>query len=121
MREKNFPFSSCTLKKWKKTSYLFPAFWKNGKTHSSSSKWENCEKRWEKYFRYEEGLSLAKQIRAADYLECSALNKIGVREVFEAASKAAIDYKEWDSYITYIIHVYKNKRRPQDLNHQPIT
>ena len=46
------------------------------------------------YSRYEEGLSLAKQIRAAAYLECSALNKIGVREVFEAASKAAIDYKE---------------------------
>jgi len=42
---------------------------------------------------YEEGLSLAKQIRASAYLECSALNKLGVREVFEAASKAAIDYK----------------------------
>jgi len=42
---------------------------------------------------FEEGKSLAAQIGASAYLECSALNKIGIREVFEASSKAAMNYK----------------------------
>ena len=45
-------------------------------------------------FSFEEGKSLAAQIGASAYLECSALNKIGIREVFEASSKAAMNYKE---------------------------
>ena len=45
-------------------------------------------------FRPEEGKSLATQIGATAYLECSALNKIGISDVFKAASKAALNYKE---------------------------
>ena len=45
-------------------------------------------------FRFDEGKSLAAQIGASAYLECSALNKIGIREVFEASSKAAMNYKD---------------------------
>lgn len=42
----------------------------------------------------EEGKSLATQIGATAYLECSALNKIGISDVFKAASKAALNYKK---------------------------
>lgn len=37
-----------------------------------------------------EGEQMANRIGAKDYLECSALTKEGVREVFEAATKAAL-------------------------------
>merc|ERR1711936_378972 len=39
---------------------------------------------------YSEGEQMASRIGAKSYLECSALTKEGVREVFEAATKAAL-------------------------------
>ena len=38
----------------------------------------------------QEGLAVAEKIGATAYLECSARNNEGVREVFEAAAKAAL-------------------------------
>lgn len=38
----------------------------------------------------EEGRSVAEKINAYGYLECSAKTKEGVREVFETATKAAL-------------------------------
>ena len=43
---------------------------------------------------YEEGAGLATKVGAAGYMECSALTKEGVREVFEAATRAAITPKK---------------------------
>ena len=42
----------------------------------------------------EEGLAMAEKIKAVKYLECSAKTKEGVREVFEAATRAAIYTKK---------------------------
>jgi len=39
---------------------------------------------------YSEGEQMANRIGAKDYLECSALTKEGVRDVFEAATRAAL-------------------------------
>ena len=43
---------------------------------------------------YEEGAGLASKVGAAGYRECSALTKEGVREVFEAATRAAVTPKK---------------------------
>uniref|UniRef100_A0A3B3UE74 Rho-related GTP-binding protein RhoA-A-like n=1 Tax=Poecilia latipinna TaxID=48699 RepID=A0A3B3UE74_9TELE len=40
--------------------------------------------------KYEEGKDMSNQIGAYSYQECSAKNKEGVREVFDAAAKAAL-------------------------------
>ena len=42
----------------------------------------------------EDGKHMAKQINAVAYLECSAKNKDGVREVFETATRAALNMKK---------------------------
>lgn len=39
----------------------------------------------------EQGQAMAKQIGALDYLECSALKRIGIKEVFVEATKAVIN------------------------------
>jgi len=44
--------------------------------------------------RPEEGKSMADRIGAVSYMECSAKTKDGVREVFEAATRAAIKPKK---------------------------
>ena len=44
--------------------------------------------------RYEQGKEVAYSIHAVAYLECSAKNKEGVREVFEAATSAALQTKQ---------------------------
>merc|ERR1711970_1664963 len=44
--------------------------------------------------RQEEGLAMAEKIKAFKYLECSAKTREGVREVFEAATRAAIYTKK---------------------------
>jgi len=46
------------------------------------------------HITYEEGLSVANQIKANGYLECSAKTKTGVREVFDVAAKAALQKKQ---------------------------
>ena len=42
----------------------------------------------------EEGRAMAEKINAFAYLECSAKSKEGVREVFETATKAALQVKK---------------------------
>ena len=44
--------------------------------------------------RYEQGKEMAENIHAVAYLECSAKTKEGVREVFEAATSAALQTKQ---------------------------
>ena len=41
----------------------------------------------------EEGRAMAEKINAYGYLECSAKTKEGVREVFETATRAALQVK----------------------------
>lgn len=41
----------------------------------------------------EEGRTMAEKINAYGYLECSAKTKDGVREVFETATRAALQVK----------------------------
>ena len=43
--------------------------------------------------RTEEGRAMAKKIGAFAYLECSAKNRDGVREVFDMATRAALQRK----------------------------
>lgn len=42
----------------------------------------------------EEGRAMAEKIGAYGYLECSAKTKEGVREVFETATRAALQVKK---------------------------
>lgn len=44
--------------------------------------------------RSEEGRTMAEKIGAFAYLECSAKTKDGVREVFETATRAALQVKK---------------------------
>jgi Ras family protein A len=44
--------------------------------------------------KYDEGRSMSEKITAFGYLECSAKTKEGVREVFETATKAALQVKK---------------------------
>ncbi|XP_029942796.1 ras-like GTP-binding protein RHO [Salarias fasciatus] len=44
--------------------------------------------------RAEEGRSMAEKVSAYSYLECSAKTKEGVREVFEMATRAALQTKK---------------------------
>jgi Ras family protein A len=41
--------------------------------------------------QHEEGLEMARKISAKNYLECSSKTKEGVRDVFEAATRAALE------------------------------
>jgi GTPase SAR1 family protein len=43
---------------------------------------------------YEEGAAMADKIGAYGYMECSARTKDGVRDVFELATKAALQTKK---------------------------
>lgn len=44
--------------------------------------------------KFEEARAMAERIGACMYLECSAKTKEGVREVFEAATRAALQKKK---------------------------
>ena len=50
----------------------------------------------------EEGRTMAEKINAFAYLECSAKSKEGVREVFETATRAALQV----SLVTVILSVF---------------
>ena len=50
----------------------------------------------------EEGRTMAEKINAFAYLECSAKSKEGVREVFETATRAALQV----SLVTVIINIH---------------
>ncbi|WP_411023358.1 hypothetical protein, partial [Salmonella sp. s51228] len=43
--------------------------------------------------KYEEGRAVSHEIGAFDFLECSAKTKEGVKEVFESATRAALNTK----------------------------
>ena len=50
----------------------------------------------------EDGRTMAEKINAFAYLECSAKSKEGVREVFETATRAALQVKLFEIlYIKY--------------------
>jgi len=51
---------------------------------------EKVKKEW---VTYEDGEKIAKEINAKKHLECSALKNQGVREVFEAATREALNVK----------------------------
>ena len=55
----------------------------------------------------EEGRAMAEKINAFAYLECSAKSKEGVREVFETATRAAlqVSYRDRKSYL-YIFYEF---------------
>lgn len=48
----------------------------------------------------EEGRAMAEKINAFAYLECSAKSKEGVREVFETATRAALQVSLGPFYVT---------------------
>ena len=63
----------------------------------------------------EEGRAMAEKINAFAYLECSAKSKEGVREVFETATRAALQvrafwlswlYTKFSSTSIYILHIF---------------
>ena len=53
----------------------------------------------------EEGRAMAEKINAFAYLECSAKSKEGVREVFETATRAAlqVSYRDTKLYFIYFL------------------
>jgi len=53
----------------------------------------NMQRYGEKPVTYEEGLSVARNIQAARYLECSAKHNRGVREAFEQSARVSIHAK----------------------------
>ncbi|CEJ01808.1 Putative GTP-binding protein rho3 [Rhizopus microsporus] len=54
---------------------------------------------------YQEGLSVAKSIRAVRYLECSAKHNRGVRECFDQAAKVAISGK-WNHMLLICVLIF---------------
>ena len=60
----------------------------------------------------EEGRAMAEKINAFAYLECSAKSKEGVREVFETATRAALQVSRefFQLDITEFILVYKKEK-----------
>ena len=61
----------------------------------------------------EEGRTMAEKINAFAYLECSAKSKEGVREVFETATRAALQVmnrmRSLLRLILYLIHLFSSK------------
>lgn len=51
---------------------------------------KDCQKTSQKPVTREQGETVCRKIGAFKYMECSALTNEGVREVFEAATKAAL-------------------------------
>jgi Ras family protein A len=51
---------------------------------------EDCQKTSQKPVTREQGEAMRRKIGALKYMECSALTNEGVREVFEAATRAAL-------------------------------
>ena len=71
----------------------------------------------------EEGRAMAEKINAFAYLECSAKSKEGVREVFETATRAALQVSREQSQldITEFILVYKKEKESLFLSLTEVT
>ena len=71
----------------------------------------------------EEGRAMAEKINAFAYLECSAKSKEGVREVFETATRAALQVSRELSQldITEFILVYKKEKESLFLSLTEVT
>ena len=70
----------------------------------------------------EEGTAMAEKINAFAYLECSAKSKEGVREVFETATRAALQVKKKkrkSCSIFYIILDFSFNEDRQKTVHSP--
>ena len=63
----------------------------------------------------EEGRTMAEKINAFAYLECSAKSKEGVREVFETATRAALQVN------TKLLIIYWQKINTVELNYTSAT
>eukprot|EP00111_Clytia_hemisphaerica_P006797 TCONS_00019632-protein len=61
--------------------------------NDENTKWE-LQKQKQEPVKMEEGEVMANKISAYAYLECSAKSKEGVREVFETATRAALQSKK---------------------------
>ena len=46
---------------------------------------EKLAKKKQRPISYDEGVLIAKKIKAAKYVECSALNQVGLKDVFDEA------------------------------------
>lgn len=65
----------------------------------------------------EEGRAMAEKINAFAYLECSAKSKEGVREVFETATRAALQVRRETTVQCSVSHysVILEKKKPIHL------
>lgn len=61
--------------------------------NDEGTKWE-LQKMKQEPVRIEQGREMAEKINAFQYLECSAKSKEGVRDVFETATRAALQVKK---------------------------
>jgi len=61
--------------------------------NDETTKWE-LQKMKQEPVKMEQGRDMAEKINAFSYLECSAKSKEGVREVFETATRAALQVKK---------------------------
>lgn len=62
----------------------------------------------------EEGRAMAEKINAFAYLECSAKSKEGVREVFETATRAALQVR-LETKVQCSVSVILEKEKPIHL------
>ena len=70
--------------------FLFPLFLIMKDLRNDSSTIKELGKMKQEPVKPEEGRTMAEKINAFAYLECSAKSKEGVREVFETATRAAL-------------------------------
>ena len=70
--------------------FLFPLFMIMKDLRNDSSTIKELGKMKQEPVKPEEGRTMAEKINAFAYLECSAKSKEGVREVFETATRAAL-------------------------------
>ena len=64
----------------------------------------------------EEGRAMAEKINAFAYLECSAKSKEGVREVFETATRAALQVRIIKQFCKCLISFVCRSRRRGNQN-----
>ena len=76
-----------------KNKYIF-CFYSFQDLRDNAKTIQNLKQYQQEPVKIEDGKLMAKQINAVAYLECSAKNKDGVREVFETATRASLQRKK---------------------------